>query len=298
MYRSVEEYLDALKKEMQGFDSATMQDALTDAEEHLRTALETSHESQPEMGAAATLPTIIKQYGSPEETAAAYAEVERRTPPSLARSVNRKQRTGLGRFFSVYAEPKAWGALLYMLIAFVTGVIYFTWAMAGISVSLSFALFIFGLPVMLLFLLSVRGVAWLEGRLVEALLGVRMPRRPLFAPQNIKWQERIKLLVIDKHTWLSFIYMVVQLALGTLYFVVLVTIFAFALSSIALPILQEAFNLSVIDTGSTYYYLPQWGYPLVVLAGLLLWTGTMHLVKWVGDLHGRYAKAMLVVEQD
>lgn len=298
MYRSVEEYLDALKKEMQGFDSATMQDALTDAEEHLRTALETARESQPEMDAAATLPAIIEQYGSPEETAAAYAEVERRTSPSLARSVNRKQRTGLGRFFGVYADPKAWGALLYMLIAFVTGVIYFTWAVTGISVSLSFALFIVGLPVMLLFLLSVRGVAWLEGRLVEALLGVRMPRRPLFAPQNIKWQERIKLLVIDRHTWLSFLYMVVQLVLGTIYFVVLVTLFAFSLSGIAIPILQEAFNISVIDTGSTYYYLPQWGYPLVVLAGLLLWTATMHLVKWVGDLHGRYAKAMLVVEQD
>jgi len=298
MYRSVEEYLDALKKEMQGFDSATMQDALTDAEEHLRTALETARESQPEMDAAATLPAIIEQYGSPEETAAAYAEVERRTSPSLARSVNRKQRTGLGRFFGVYADPKAWGALLYMLIAFVTGVIYFTWAVTGISVSLSLALFIFGLPVRLLFLISVRGIAWLEGRLVEALLGVRMPRRPLFAPQNIKWLERIKLLVIDRHTWLSFLYMVVQLVLGTIYFVVLVTLFAFSLSGIAIPILQEAFNISVIDTGSTYYYLPQWGYPLVVLAGLLLWTATMHLVKWIGDLHGRYAKAMLVVEQD
>ena len=298
MYRSVEEYLDALKKEMQGFDSATMQDALTDAEEHLRTALETARESQPEMDAAATLPAIIEQYGSPEETAAAYAEVERRTSPSLARSVNRKQRTGLGRFFGVYADPKAWGALLYMLIAFVTGVIYFTWAVTGISVSLSFALFIFGLPVMLLFLLSVRGVAWLEGRLVEALLGVRMPRRPLFAPQNIKWQERIKLLVIDKHTWLSFLYMVIQFALGTIYFVVLVTILAFSLLAISIPIYQEIFNAPIAQAGSAYYYLPPLGYPLVILVGLILWTATMHLVKWVGHLHGRYAKAMLVVEQE
>ena len=148
MFSTVEEYLYALKKEIQGCDSATIQDALTDAEEHLRTALETARESQPEMDAAATLPAIIEQYGSPEETAAAYAEVERRTSPSLARPVNRKQRTGLGRFFGVYADPKAWGALLYMLIAFVTGAIYFTWAVTGISVSLSFALFIFGLPVM------------------------------------------------------------------------------------------------------------------------------------------------------
>ncbi len=231
-----------------------------------------------------------------DNPAAAYAEVERRTSPSLARSMNKKQRSGLRRFVGVYADPKAWGALLYMFIAFVTGVIYFSWAVTGISVSISFALFIFGLPVLLLFLMSVRGVAWLEGRLVEALLGVRIPRRPLFAPQNIKWQKRLMLLELDKHTWLSFIYMVVQIVLGTLYFVVLITILAFSLTSIAIPILQEIFSLPLAQIAEAHYFLPQWGYPLVVLAGLLLWMGTMHLVKRVGDLHGRYAKTMLVVE--
>jgi len=30
------------------------------------------------------------------------------------------------------------------------------------------------------------------------------------------------------------------------------------------------------------------------LGGILLWTVMMHLVKWVGGLHGRYAKALLV----
>ena len=45
MYNSVEKYLDALKKEMDGIDKATVQDALSDAEEHLRTALETALET-------------------------------------------------------------------------------------------------------------------------------------------------------------------------------------------------------------------------------------------------------------
>lgn len=296
MFNTVNEYLAALEKEMQGIDSATMQDALTDAEEHLHTALETARESQPELDATTVLPAIIEQYGSPAETAAAYAEVERRMSPRLAPSMNKKQRSVLGRFFGVYADPKAWGALLYMLIAFVTGVIYFSWAVTGISLSLSLALFIFGLPLMLLFLLSVQAIALLEGRLVEALLGVRMPRRPLFAPRNIKWLERLKLLALDKHTWLSFIYMVLQLVLGTLYFVVLVTILAFSLSIIAIPIFQEIFSLPLAQIAEARYFLPRWGYPLVVLAGLLLLTVTMHLVKRVGDLHGRYAKAMLVVE--
>jgi hypothetical protein len=296
MISSVEEYLAALKKALQGSDSATVQDALVDAEEHLTTAIESLRESQPDIDETEALNQIIDQYGTPEETAAAYIEVERRITPGLAPAVTKKQASLLGRFFGIYANPRAWGSLFYMLIAFVTGIVYFTWALTGLSVSISFAIFIFGLPVALLFLLSVRGVAWLEGRLVEALLGVRMPRRQLFAPQNAKLIERIKVLVTDKHTWFSILYMVLQFVLGTVYFVVLVTVFALSLTGIAIPILQEIFHLPVVQNGSLYYYLPNWGYPLVILAGILLWTVTMHLVRFVGGLHGRYAKALLVTE--
>jgi len=295
MTKTVEEYLDALKQELKGSDNATIQDALADAEEHLSTALEALRENQPELDEEGALQQVIEQYGTPEETAVAYGEVERRTFPGLAPATAKNQGSLLGRFFGIYADPRAWGSLLYMLIAFVTGIAYFTWAVTGLSLSVSFAIFIFGLPVALLFLLSVRGVAWLEGRLVEALLGVRMPRRQLFAPQNTKLLERIKTLVTDKHTWLSIVYMVVQFVLGTVYFVVLVTVFAFAASFAALPVVQEVLDVPVVQfANGVDYFLPQWGYPLAMLGGVLLWTATMHLVKWVGGLHGRYAKALLV----
>ena len=289
MFNTVEDYLDALKQEMQGTDNATVQDALVDAEEHLRTALENTEDE---------LPAIIEQYGTPEETAAAYAEVERLTAPALTGSATKKQASGLGRFFAIYADPRAWGALFYMFIAFVTGIIYFTWAVTGVSLSISFAIFIFGLPVALLFLLSVRGIAWLEGRLVEALLGVRMPRRSLPAPTNVKLLDRIIELLKDKHTWFSLVYMFIQFALGIVYFVVLVVAFSLALSAIAIPILQEIFHLPVMQINNLHYYMPQWGYPLTIMAGVLLWTAMMHVVKFIGGLHGRFAKFMLIADQD
>ena len=296
MTKTIEEYLSTLKQALKGSDTATIQDALADANEHLSTALESLRESQPDLDEEDALQQVIEQYGTPEETAAAYLEVERRTFPGLTSATVKKQSSLLGRFFGIYVDPRAWGSLLYMLIAFVTGVVYFSWAVTGLSISISFAIFIFGLPVALLFLLSVRGVIWLEGRLVEALLGIRMPRRPLFMPQNAKLLERIKVLVTEKHTWFSLVYMVIQFVLGTVYFVVLVTILALSLSGIAIPILQDVFHLPVVSTGSMFYYVPTWGYPLVILAGILLWTITMHIVKFIGQLHGRYAKALLVTE--
>ena len=77
MITSVEEYLDLLKAELQGSDIATVQDALADAEEHLRAALANIREVQPEISEEEALDQVIEQYGSPSETASAYMEVER-----------------------------------------------------------------------------------------------------------------------------------------------------------------------------------------------------------------------------
>jgi uncharacterized membrane protein len=294
MYNTIEEYLDALKNEMKGSDSALLQDALADAREHLSTALTVAREANTGLNEADALKTIVDEYGSPEETASAYREVERRTPTSLKQTD--KPRSLSGRFFGVYADSRAWGALLYMLIAFVTGVFYFTWAVTGLSLSISLSVFIFGLPLAILFLLSVRGLALLEGRLVEALLGVRMPRRPLFTQHGLKWLDRLKQLLMDKHTWLSILYMIIQFVLGTIYFVLFTVILSFSLSLIAIPFLQEYLHEAFINVGNKLYYIPTWSYPLFVLGGLLLWTIYMHAARGVGQLHGRFAKWMLVTE--
>lgn len=295
MIKSLEEYLEQLKTEMQGSDSATVQDALADAEEHLRAALVGLKEKQPKLSEEAALSQIIEQYGSPSETAAAYAEVERRTIPQLVRE-NPIPKSALGYFFGVYTDPRAWGALLYMLIAFVTGVFYFSWAVTGLATSISFALFIFGLPFALLYFISVRGIALLEGRVVEALLGIRMPRRPLFTQQNLKWIDRLKELATDRHTWFSILYMFIQFILGTLYFVLFTVVLSFSLSFIAIPFLQEAFNQGFVTNNDIRYYFPTWSYPLLVLFGIFLWTLFMNLARGIGQLHGRMAKSMLVTE--
>ena len=294
MFNTIEEYLEALKTEMQGSDSALLQDALADAREHLSTALAVARENNAELKETDALKTIVEEYGTPEETASAYKEVERRTSPSLKQTV--KPQPWFVRFVGVYADARAWGALLYMLIAFVTGIFYFTWAVTGVSVSLSLAIFIFGLPLALLFLLSVRGLALLEGRLVEALLGVRMPRRPLFSHQGMKWFDRLKALLTDKATWLMLVYMFVQFALGIVYFVLIVTVLSISLSFVALPFLQEYVHGSVVEMNGIRYVLPMWVYPLFVLTGILLWTIFMNIVRGIGQLHGRFAKWMLVTE--
>lgn len=296
MTSNIKDYLSLLKNELRESDPAIIQDALSDAEEHLNTALDAEQQERPEASEEDLLEAIIEAYGTPEETAAAYREIEARVPPALAGPYPSYGNL-LSRFFGVYARPQAWGALLYMPISLLTGILYFTWVVVGLSTSAAFALFIFGLPFAGIFLLSVRGVALVEGRIVEALLGVRMPRRALFAPKDLKWLAKIKFLASNRYTWLSMLYMILMLPLGILYFSLFVILIVLSLSFFAMPIYSLVLNLPVMYFGETVYYLPTALTPVPILLGLILMTATMHLAKSLGGLHGKLAKKILVVDQ-
>jgi len=271
----IQSYLSDLKSALKSADRATVQDALADAEEHLRSALETELNEGEGRAENEAIQAIIQKYGEPEEIAGAYA---------------------YPGFFGVYADPRAWGGLVYMLISIVTGTIYFSWAVTGLSTSLGVMILIIGIPVTILFLLSFRGIAFLEGRLVEALLGERMPRRASFTDSSLPWKERLKILLTGKATWLSWIYLILMLPIGIIYFTVMVTLISLALACIASPVAAYVFHLPFgsFSNGQVIWALPKYLTPLLAAAGVALATATMHLARWVGRIHGKFAKALLV----
>lgn len=223
-----------------------------------------------------------------------YGKTESIIPADSAEPRPPDTRPFYRRFFGVLLEPRAWGALFYLFISMATGIFYFTWVTVGLSTSLGLMVLIVGLPFAGLFILSVRGLALVEGRIVEALLGVRMPRRPVFQRSHRGWWHHFKAIMSDEHTWLSIIYMLLQLPLGILYFTLFIVLFSVALSGIVLPITQLGFDLPVAYINGVSYYLSGWILAGGVIAGILLGVATMHLAKAVGRLHGSLARSLLV----
>ncbi|MFC1920441.1 sensor domain-containing protein, partial [Chloroflexota bacterium] len=303
MIQSIDTYLSQLKKELSGCDRATIQDALSDAEEYLRTALGNYMANDTTVSETDALNQLIEKYGTPEEIASAYREIEHRITPVMIQPSHpgepekeqkvKDERPFVNRFFGVFIDPLAWGSFLYLLFSLATGILYFTWVVTGISLSASLIILIIGLPFTGLFILSVRGIGLVEGRIVEALLGIRMPRRQQFNRRNAGLWTRFKNIILDKRTWFSIVYMILQLPLGTIYFSVFVTLIAVSLSAIAMPIMQLVY-VSPLYINDTYYFLNGWMLFLAVIAGILLATLTMHLAKYVGHMHGMMAKTLLV----
>jgi hypothetical protein len=86
------------------------------------------------------------------------------------------------------------------------------------------------------------------------------------------------------------------LPLGIAYFSVFVTLFAVSLYSILTPVLELGFGMPLFTNWDAQYYLNGWVMPFIVVGGILLFVGTMHLAKVIGKMHGNLAKAMLVRE--
>ena len=293
MCRDVKEYLARIRKELKGCDPALIQDALSDAEGHLRMALDEVLSDKPSLSEAEAVAPIIEKYGHPEEIASAYRSIESRTSPAL--SVSRVKETGSSwaRFFGVLAEPKAWGAFFYMILSLVTGIVFGGWALFAGIISAASLLFIIGIPIVGLFLLSIRGIAFLEGRIVEALLGIRMPRRSLFLDTNLSWKEMFIALIKESITWKSLLYTVLQFPMGFIYSLGIFLLFALSLSFIGSPLLELVFHLP-LELFGPEAFTPVWLLPFVSIAGFFLLPLTFHLARWVGKVHGKYAKSMLV----
>jgi uncharacterized membrane protein len=296
MPRQVDDYIAHLKRALAGADPATIQDALADAQEHLMTAFDLARKTEPAAHPAIVLEKIIHDYGTPEEVAMAYKEFEEKVQPALAPEPPGAEgkKSAAVQFFGVVVDLRAYGSLIYMFLALITGTIYFTWVVTGLSLSVGLIVLIIGFPIFVLFLLSVRGLAFIEGRLVEAILGVRMPRRPVFMRKDLEFWGRIKAVFADRSTWTAMLYLLLMLPLGVIYFTVYITLIAVSLSLIAMPVLEYGFNLPMIVTDGYRFYVDAWLMPFVVLLGFLLLIATMHLAKYTGRIHGKLAKLMLV----
>ncbi|PZR44587.1 MAG: hypothetical protein DI537_61350, partial [Stutzerimonas stutzeri] len=288
---TIPEYLDQLRAALTGADKAMIQDAVYDAEEYLRSEMA----ENPGRSEAEVIASVAGSYGAPDEVADIYRETEVTVARALRPPVPPKRTSALGRFFGVVADPRAYGALFYMLLSLITGIFYSVWALMGFSTSTGLLTVIIGIPLLLLFLMSIRLLSLAEGRVVEVLLGVRMPRRPLYTQRDKPWMTRLKELFTDGRTWTALMYMVLMLPLGILYFCVAIALLSTSLGLIASPLALFVGQGYVFTFGDWNVVTEApWLLPLFSVIGFILLFATLHLARAVGLFHGWLAKHLLV----
>lgn len=297
--RTIAEYLEQLRSTLQGAgaDPALIQDALYDAEEYLRAECA----SHPEKSEADVLELIASTYGAPEEVAAAYRDTEAKVNAALRPVIPRATESPnpLRRFFGVFSDSRAYLSLFYMLLTLVTGIIYFTVVVTGLSLSAGFAVLIIGFPFFLAFIGIARVLALGEGRLLEAITGERMPRRPVHPGARNGFWTRVGEMLKDPRTWTTLAYLLLMLPVGIFYFVVAITGIAIGVALIAGPFLVVAQHLGWdINNGISVMQPEFLAAPLIapftIALGVLILTVLMHAARGIGRVQVALARALLV----
>jgi uncharacterized membrane protein len=296
--RSIDEYLKQLRGALEGQDPALIQDAVYDSEEYLRAELA----AHPQKSEADVLELIASTYGAPDEVAAAYRATDAQVSAALKTPRRSIPRTGAWtQFFGVFLDPRAYLSLFYMLLTLATGVVYFTFAVTGLSLSMGLAVLIIGVPFFLVFIGIARVISFGEGRLLEAITGERMPRRPVHpGPPSSLW-NRIAEMLKDARTWTTLVYLLLMLPLGIVYFTVAVTGLAMGGAFVMTPLAVLAEHLGWFGSGWGVHFGNTFlndhtttSSVVLFFLGVILLTTLMHLARGVARLHVRLAKALLV----
>ena len=156
-----------------------------------------------------------------------------------------------------------------------------------------------GVPFFLVFIALTRVISLAEGRLIEAMTGERMPRRPVHQGEAAGFWARVGQMLKDRRTWTTLAYLILMLPLGIVYFVLAMVGVSLSLALLFAPLVHVAATYGWFGLSGEIEWSPEWlgslwAQPLMVLAGVVLLTLLMHLARGIGRLHAMYAKALLV----
>jgi len=327
-HAAIRGYLARLGAELAECDAALRHDALIDAESHLRAAVR----------AGASPERAIDEYGSPEEVARAYRGTDdapgpwRRepatgsaglaavpagdpwSPPAVAAPSARTRGFRGIPIIGIWANPAAWGALAYFgLVGFVLATAYFAWSVGVGALALVLMPTLLGLPVFVALLGSARAICLFEGRVVQTLLGVRMPRRtqPVEGAEGVGFWQRIWCWLRDVRSWLSLAYLLGNFPVSVAAFAVTIGLLATGAALVFAPVLSLlGIPFASVDAGDdvTIHFLwyrlvpsadgtisiPGAAAPASIAIGLALLTATLWLARGLGWMYGHVVQAIQV----
>lgn len=204
------------------------------------------------------------------------------------------------------------GNIVFLLLSFPLGLIYFLIAVIGLSVGLGLLVIWIGLPILFATLFLIRGMAEMERRMVSSLLRIPVPYHLPASPEpHLGFLRRFGRMLSDPYTWTSTIYVILKLPLGILSFVLALTLPVVSAALVFFPLgylVSLLVNVILLKNGiaSDGILIPGFieihgSFDLVMFArsfigvplGIVLWLFTRTLLNGLARASGELANALL-----
>jgi hypothetical protein len=200
------------------------------------------------------------------------------------------------QLFGVALQGRSYLNLLYLLIMFPLGIIYFTIIITGFSISISLLILIIGIFIAFLFLILVRGISTVHLHYASSLLGFELPAKVETAMTGSGFFDHLKKILTDGKTYTSMAYMFLELPLGIIYFTLIITFLAVSVSFTFSPLLWILNDEGIIYlSGDDWFWNDDFGNTIFLsLVGIVLFFGTLHLANLLAKVEQFLCKNLLV----
>ncbi len=193
------------------------------------------------------------------------------------------------RYFEVEIRPQTYLNLVYLLLSFPLGVLYFIFLITGVSLGLPLVFLLVGVAI----LAAVFAVSWqmaaFERSLAISLLHIKIPPMANEASKSDTFLQRAWNMLVNPVTWKGLLFLLCKFPLGIINFVLVISIFALVLVMIAAPFMYPwaTYDLGFTVVNSLTEAL------LVTIIGLLLAPAGLHLLNFLTRIQGEFARVML-----
>jgi len=193
----------------------------------------------------------------------------------------------LKNIFGVAFRGRTYANMLYLLLAFPLGLLYFVFLTVGISLGIGLYIILIGLPLLILTLLAWRQFVKLERLQSKGLLGARMEPEPIlhWSSDRNAWRW-FRSRLASPLTWKGLCYLFLKFPLGLLAFVLLIVLGAISLVFISIPFIYQHVN---IEMGHSIDLTMPQALSFMVLGlflglfSLHIWNGLAWVFKWLSE---------------
>lgn len=204
-----------------------------------------------------------------------------------------------GKVNWVLFNPKTYATILYLLISLPLGIIYFTVAITGITLSISLTPIFIGIPLFFGVAKLLNGIVNFEQSMIRQILGLPTPSDSYtYHQQSEAGENWLKRMVQGFEGGLfirNLLLVFLRFVTGIVFFVVMVTAISLGLGFIALPvvhiILMNELQLDILENSLFSYFHIDWTYNqqylLYVGVGLVLFYVALRVVNGLMQIQRR-----------
>jgi|GEM_PF-4415575 len=200
-----------------------------------------------------------------------------------------------GNAWTVALQPQTWRNVLYLLLSFPLGILYFVFLVTGLSAGIGTLIVWVGAFILLGTFFAVKGFTGLERALAKFLLQTTIPHRQSRYPSRQDLDKSIfakaRDLVFNRESWAGIGYLLLKFPFGVVSFVLTVTLLSVSLALMVAPLAvfipPLEMNIGNWEVDSLMEALP------FAVTGYFLSFLSFHILNAMAWLHSRWAMLCL-----